>query len=139
MDVAVKWLLFEGTLPLLGTALLYWGLLACLPMVQSTSPFVFKWHDAIDSLGWLYGAAVLAIQAGIKGWGVDSTGVIPFFCWAISIVCFLLLITAIFAKAADSSWQPGGRMKFGATVITLLVLVAGYRTQQLICCSQGGY
>lgn len=136
MSAALSWLLFEGIPPLFGAALLYWALIACLSIVQSTSQFDFTWHEAIDSTGWLYGAAVLAIQSTVKGLGSPSTGAIPFFCGAIALVCFLLLISAMFAKAADSDWRPGRRMKWGATVITVAVLAAGYKIQDLICCIQ---
>lgn len=138
MDAAVRWLLFEGMLPLVGTALLYWALLVCFAVVEAKNSMNFKWHEGIDSMGWLYGAAVLAIQTGFKGWGVATTGPIPWFCWAASIACFLLLIAAIFAKAADGTWQPKARMKWGATILTGLVLLAGFRTHQLLLELGGG-
>ncbi|MDH4585654.1 hypothetical protein E8F20_27790 [Pseudomonas sp. BN415] len=131
MDASVKWLLFEGLLPLIGTALLYWSILAGIVVAQ-TSSFNFKWHEAIDSMGWLYGASVLAIQAAFKGWTAPKTGYIPYFCALIALACFFMLIAAIFAKAADSNWQPGQRMRWSATLITVLVLLAGFRTQQLV-------
>lgn len=137
MDSSLKWLVWEGMLPLVGTALLYWALLGCFKIAQTPS-FIFKWDEAIDSLGWLYGAAVLAIQAGVKGWGLESMGPIPWFCWLIALACFLMLITAIFSKAADTNWAPGWPMKLFATVLTCLVLYAGYKTQQVICCIAGG-
>jgi len=136
MSVAFKWLLFEGLLPLIGTALLYWALLGCFKMAQ-TSSFSFKWDEAIDSLGWLYGGAVLAVQAAIKGWGKEPTELISYFCAFIALACFLMLITAMFSKAADNTWQPGRYMKWGATVITGLVLSAGFRIQDLLCCIGG--
>ncbi|MBP2841193.1 hypothetical protein [Pseudomonas sp. PNP] len=137
MDPSIKWLLFEATLPLIGTALIYVALTGCFAFVESPF-FTFKWDEAVDSLGWLYGAAVLAFQAGFKGWGVDHLGYIPQGCIAIAVTCFLLLFAAMCAKAADSTWRPKRRMKIGATVITGLVLLAGYRTQVLMCCASGG-
>ncbi|WP_065874864.1 hypothetical protein [Pseudomonas sp. 52 E 6] len=137
MDASFKWLIWEGMLPLVGTALLYWALLGCFKIAQSPS-FTFKWDEAIDSLGWLYGAAVLATQAAIKGWGQDAMGPIPWFCWLIALACSLLLIAAMCSKAADSNWKPGLPMKLVATLFTGLVLLAGFMTQNVICCSQGG-
>jgi hypothetical protein len=137
MDPSVKWLLLEGMVPLIGTAVLYWALLLCFTIAESTS-FTFKWGEAVDSLGWLYGAAVLAIQAAVKGWDSKATGLIPTGCSAIAIACFLMLITAMFSKAADATWKPGKRMKIGATLITVVVLGAGFQTHRLMCCAVGG-
>lgn len=137
MDPSVKWLLLEAMVPLVGTAILYWALLLCFRVAESTS-FTFQWEEAIDSLGWLYGAAVLAIQASVKGWDSKATGLIPAGCAGIAIACFLMLITAMFSKAADATWKPGKRMKIGATLITVVVLVAGFQTHRLMCCAVGG-
>ena len=136
-DASFKWLVWEGLLPLVGTALLYWALQGCFRIAQAAS-FTFKWGEGIDSMGWLYGAAVIAIQAGVKGWGVESMGLIPGFCWFIALACSLLLIAAICSKAADPTWQPGQPMKWAATLLTVLVLLAGFQTQNVICCSAGG-
>ncbi|WDM87537.1 hypothetical protein LG197_23455 [Pseudomonas asiatica] len=136
-DAAYKWLLLEALLPLVGTALLYWALQGCFRITQ-TAAFTFKWGEAIDSMGWLYGAAVIAIQAGVKGWGLEYMGLIPGFCWFIALACSLLLIAAICSKAADPTWQPGRPMKLAATLLTALVLIAGFQIQNVICCSAGG-
>ncbi|MDF0732306.1 hypothetical protein P0Y43_16465 [Pseudomonas entomophila] len=136
-DSSFKWLVWEGVLPLVGTALLYWVMQGCFRIAQAPS-FTFKWSEAIDSLGWLYGAAVLAIQAGVKGWDLKAMGPVPALSWGIAFACSMLLIAAICSKAADPNWKPGRPMKVAATILTIAVLWAGFRTQNVICCTVGG-
>ncbi|MNF86108.1 hypothetical protein D3C84_685320 [compost metagenome] len=134
MDDALSWLLLEGIPPLFGAAALYWALAASL-LVVGSSNIKFQWHDAVDSTGWLYGAAVLAVQATLKGAKhFSSINVLLYCSGALGLACLLLLISAMFAKAADKSWQPKTPMKVGAAVITILVLIAGYHIQKEICC-----
>lgn len=133
VDPAIKWLLSEGILPLLGAGVLYliWG---CCRFVVTTdrTQFNYHWWQAIDTLGWLYGAVILSIQAGLKGFGVARTGVLPLFCFIAAAICLLLLISAMTERGANPKWEPPLKLKFAAGILAIGILIAGFRVQSIV-------
>jgi hypothetical protein len=119
----------EGVLPLLGAAALYTVLGVCTYVVASRGSFAFQWSEAFDSLGWLYGGAILAMQSGTKGWGTPNSGALPATCFAVSFFCLLILISAMIERGRNPSWQPPRLLKILSTVLVVAILFAGYETQ----------
>jgi len=123
---AVKWLLSEGLLPLLGAAALFllWGLVRLLA-ADRHKPFHYSWKEALDPLGWLYGASILAIQSGARASssGNESLSLGLYLCAG---VCLLLLLAAMTNRGDDPEWKP--RPSFQVVVVAFIVaiLTAGY-------------
>lgn len=131
MEQAVKWLLLEGILPLLGATVLYmlWGCLTFI--VSNQKPFAFQWSQAVDSLGWLYGASILGVQAGMRVLGQSNAGVIPYFCFGASAVCLLTLLAAMAERGRDTKWKPPVSMIVLSCILVIVVLAAGFVTQSM--------
>jgi len=123
---AVKWVVYDGLLPLLGAAALFllWG---CIRYIASdqTKHFKHSWKEAFDPMGWLYGATILAIQSGTKA---ASTGNNPLkdCLYICAGVCLLLLLAAMTSRGENPEWKP--RRSFQAMVIAFIcaILAAGY-------------
>lgn len=120
-------------MPLLGAAALYTVLGACTYIVStSKGTFAFQWSQALDSLGWLYGGAILAMQSGMKGWDVQNVGVLPQTCFAVAFVCLLILIAAMMERGKDPTWQPPKLLKVFSSLLVVAILYAGFETQLII-------
>ena len=126
MSSPVKWLLLEGLIPLLGAAFLYvaWG--ACRYVVAANKTgFQHDWKAALDPIGWLYGGAVLAAQAGAKCVGTGSP-ILVSMCFGAAAVCLLILIAAMSERASDAAWQSPPSLRWSAVVLVVGILYAGY-------------
>lgn len=128
----IKWLILEGLLPLLGAGILYviWG---CCRYVASgnKSTFKFEWLQALDPLGWLYGAVIIACQSGLKGLAIKNSGLLPLMCFAVAAICFLLLISAMTERGQASGWQPPLSLQIWSGILVIGILFAGFRVQDL--------
>jgi hypothetical protein len=132
MEMEFKWLVMEGTVPLLGAAALYTAMGVCNYIVSARGTFIFKWSQALDSLGWLYGGAILAMQSGMKGWNVANVGVLPQTCFAVALVCLLILIAAMMERGKNANWHPPILLKVLSAVLVGIILYAGFETQLII-------
>ena len=133
MEMEFKWLVMEGAVPLLGAAALYTVMGVCTYIVSTAKgAFAFQWSQALDSLGWLYGGAILAMQSGMKGWDVKNVGVLPQTCFAVALVSLLILIAAMLERGKDPSWQPPKLLKLLSAVLVVAILYAGFETQLII-------
>jgi hypothetical protein len=127
-DDSARWLVLEGLVPLLGAAVLYvaFGVARLLAAGKSSS-FKYSWSACVDPLGWLYGVAILGMQAGWKSYGarvsVDRTA----FCFVVAGAALLQLFAAFVSLGEDPAWRPPTYLKVVAAFSVLLVLVAGYR------------
>ncbi|MGH8474840.1 MAG: hypothetical protein ACRER2_03570 [Methylococcales bacterium] len=131
-DFAIRWLIFEGLLPLLGAGILYtiWG--GCRYIAASDkSTFAFVWWQAIDPLGWLYGAVIIACQSGLKGLEVGDAGLLPSVCFMVAAICFLLLISAMTERGQDSTWQAPRSLQILSAALVIAILCAGFQVQGL--------
>ena len=62
--IQITWLLWEGLVPLFGASTVY---LASGFYKQLASPgSKFAWSAAADSMGWLYGALIIAVQSAVR-------------------------------------------------------------------------
>ncbi|WP_350012547.1 hypothetical protein [Pseudomonas asiatica] len=133
VEMELKWLVMEGAVPLLGAAVLYTALGICTYIVSTAKgTFAFQWSQALDSLGWLYGGAILAMQSGMKGWDVKNVGVLPQACFAVAVVCLLILIAAMMERGKNPSWQPPKLLKALSALLVVIILYAGFETQLTI-------
>lgn len=128
MDPAIKWLVFEGIAPLLGATLLYLANSGCSYIVAGR---LAPWRHAVDSMGWLYGGAVLAMQSGFRGYPLDKAGVLPAVSFVAAGACLLILLTAMNERGRNDEWVPGNLLKFSSGVMVGVILWSGYSIQKL--------
>jgi hypothetical protein len=93
--------------------------------VADKQTFRHDWMSALDPIGWLYGAAVLAAQAGLRSWGTESN-VLTAFCFAAAAICLLVLIAAMTERAGNPAWQPPRTLRWSSVVLVGVILIAGY-------------
>lgn len=130
MSPDTKWLAFEALLPIFGAAVLFlfWGVFQRV-VHASSGAFVYHWKQAYDPLGWLYGGAVLAVQAGTKGLGLSDAGILPWFCYFAAVVCLLLLIAAMTERGKSGTWAPTPLLTGVSMALVAAILFASYNVQ----------
>lgn len=130
MDAQVKWLVFEGLLPMFGAGVLFaiWGI--SLAVVKGTLSSQYAWREAIDSIGWMYGALIIAIQSALRSFSAkpEATG-LAWGCIIAAAICFIMLLAAMNQRGLDNNWRPPLSLKLVATMLVIAVLVAGYASQ----------
>jgi hypothetical protein len=130
LDAQMKWLIFEGVLPIFGAGVLYslWGLL--IAIARGSWKPAFAWREAVDPLGWLYGALIIAIQAAVRSLAVRPTGSpVTWACMIGAGFCFMLLLAAMSARGQHANWQPRLPLKLFAGVVVIGTLACGYFAQ----------
>jgi len=108
MPPHVSWLLLEGLLPLIGAGVIYlvWGVCRYAATVQR-SEFIYRWGEAADPLGWLYGAIIIAAQTAVRDFTLSNHRfVLGWGCVILGGSCLLLLVAAMTGRGATSSWRP---------------------------------
>lgn len=130
MEPQTKWLALEALLPIFGAAGLFlvWGVLQRV-VHASSAAFVYHWRQAYDPLGWLYGGAVLAAQAGTKGLGLPGSGILPWLCYFAAAVCLLLLIAAMTERGKSGTWGPPPLLTGVSVLLVAAILFASYNVQ----------
>jgi hypothetical protein len=104
---------------------------------QGNQSFKFAWGAALDPLGWLYGATIIAIRAGINanrpkypdasGWSI--------WCFLAAAACFLALAAGMQARGLSGDWRAPRRLNFFAAFMAVAILALGWK----VCClNQGG-
>ncbi|MBS0417180.1 MAG: hypothetical protein JSR66_05675 [Proteobacteria bacterium] len=104
----VSWLLLEGLLPLFGAGVIYlvWGVCTYAAAVE-TSEFTYRWGEAADPLGWLYGATMIAAQNAVRDFTLSSHRLaLGWGCVVVGIICLLLLVAAMTNRGATWTWRP---------------------------------
>jgi hypothetical protein len=127
------WLWFEGVIPLFGAGLLYlaWG---CVRRVTATSwtSSSYTWKEAIDSMGWLYGALIIAVQSALKSAAsTPPSAQLKWGCIIAAGFCALLLLSAMNERGQNPSWQPPPMLKGVAILLVLGILWVGCTVQGL--------
>jgi len=139
MDAAIysqaqwDWLLFEGALPLFGAGTLYlcWGLVRYISAAAG-SAHRYDWTEALDAVGWLYGALIIAVQSAIRS--AVAAPPSTFLKWGCSIgagFCALLLLSAMNERSQSTSWRPPALLKAITLVAVLGILTGGFLAQGL--------
>lgn len=129
---AIHWLLVEGLLPLFGASILYWLWGACRRTTWDSSKGVFKfsWKGAFDIMGWLYGATVLSMQAGMASYELHKV-ILSIVCFSAGVICLLLLLSAMTdrsqnSETKDSEWKPPVSLHVVGIPLILAILFAGF-------------
>ena len=131
-ELQIKWLLLEGALPLFGAGLLFtcWGIV--LAIAKGNTATRYAWGEAIDSMGWIYGALTIAIQSGIRSFSASPQATtLGYGCIIGATVCALLLLAAMGERGADATWRPPLSLKMSAILLVLAILYAGSSVQGL--------
>lgn len=129
-DTQMQWLIFEGVLPMFGAGLIYilWGLMLAIARASWSPPF--SWQEAIDPLGWLYGALIIAIQASVRCFAAKSSS--SFLGWWSMIcagICFMFLLAAMGERGRNPQWRPGNLLKIFSSLAVIAALAVGYFAQ----------
>lgn len=128
MSPLVKWLMLEALLPMFGASLLFllWGL-ARLAAAVDPRQFSFHWAAAIDPMGWLYGGAILAIQAGSKSLGLPDPAWLNWTSFSGALLSLLFLVAAMTERGQRSDWKPN--IFFTALSLTLVTAIVAVSFQ----------
>jgi cytochrome bd-type quinol oxidase subunit 2 len=138
MDLALKWLFLEALLPLFGATLMYLALGGGRWVtLRRGQQFRWRWREAADSMGWLYGGAILAVQAGIKAGASDiflqyPGNVAVWVSFAAAGFCAILLTSAMFARGDDPYWKPPSAMIVLTCALMTVIVCAGYIIQESV-------
>ncbi|MEI7297060.1 hypothetical protein WCQ02_33445 [Paraburkholderia tropica] len=133
MSPPIKWLLVEALLPLFGATLIYTVLGGAKWLVTRKQKRVkWEWKEAFDSMGWLYGGAIIAVQAGLKGEDSAIYGqytYIVWLCFAAAVICGFVLAAAMVARGEDADWRPPGIMLISTCVLMAVIVFAAFKIQ----------
>lgn len=136
MDLALKWLFLEALLPLFGASFVYLALGGGRWItLRRGQQFRWEWREAADSMGWLYGGAILAVQAGFK---VGESAIFSQYpgnmavwvSFAAAGFCAILLTSAMFARGDDPGWKPPPAMLILTCALMAIIVSAGYMIQE---------
>ncbi|MDP3671485.1 MAG: hypothetical protein WA191_19580 [Telluria sp.] len=128
MSEPVRWLMIEGIAALFGAGVLYLLVGVAFKVVGSTTPFA--WREAVDSMGWLYGAMLIAIQSSARFFNaVEPSPLRAVGCIVATGVCCLLLIAAMYLRGATAGWTPPNSMKLVVGMFAIFILVLGYQAR----------
>lgn len=133
MSSPIQWLLLEALLPLFGATLIYGLLGAAKWLVTPKSKRVkWAWREAFDSMGWLYGGAILAVQAGLKGEDTAIYGqetYVVWTCFAVALICGFVLAAAMVARGEDPDWKPPTIMLISTCVLMAVIVFSAFKIQ----------
>lgn len=132
LDAQMKWLIFEGVLPIFGAGVLYilWGLMIAVARGSWSPPFV--WREAFDPVGWLYGALIIAIQASVRSLAASADGSsLKWWSMICAGFCFMFLLAAMSERGRDAQWRPGPILKFFASLTVIAALSVGFLAQPI--------
>jgi hypothetical protein len=129
-DAQMKWLFLEGLVPIFGAGFFYilWGVMRYLTSSAAT-PFSFAWKEAVDSLGWLSGILIIAIQSAIRGWDAADGHWLSYGCIGGALLCFMLLLSAMNDRGQNPAWQPPLSTKLASILLVVGLLFAACRAQ----------
>lgn len=123
----VKWLLFQGLIPLTGAGLMYtfWGCCQYVVCADKNS-FSYQWRMALDPLGWLYGAMIIAVQAAQMSFSVQDDHLLAWGCIGGVLACLGLLFAAMTNKGTNPTWAPPASLHVFSIIVVLAILYASY-------------
>ncbi len=128
----LSWLALEGLLPLLGAGILYvlWGFFR-YTCTNNKAAFRYEWWEAIDPLGWLYGAVIIAAQSASKGFSTGNHKVLSWGCVIGGFACLLLLLAAMTDRGGDASWKPPISLQLFSALLVAVILYAGFEIRTI--------
>jgi hypothetical protein len=123
-----QWLLTEGALPLFGAGVLYIFLRTAMFLsvpADKKKDFKFSLREALDPMGWLYGAGILSVQLGMKSLANGSQKTLIGAIFDEGLACLLLLLAAMTNRAESDTWRPPRRLQVAAGLLVVLILFEG--------------
>lgn len=131
MSMSLRWLLLEALLPIFGAAMIF-TLLGMAKWIVTPKPkrVNWAWKEALDSIGWLYGGAALAVQTALLGQGTsiyDEEPYVVVICFGSALVCGSVLAAAMFARGEDADWKPPPMMLAFTCVLMVLLISSAFR------------
>jgi UDP-N-acetylmuramyl pentapeptide phosphotransferase/UDP-N-acetylglucosamine-1-phosphate transferase len=132
MDPSSRWLI-EGCVPLLGGAAIFLliGLGSWLTHgAKDKESFSFAWREALDPLGWLYGAAVLGVQLAWYSLAAKNEILVAVLFGAAAAVCMLVLAVGMLNRGRSAEWRGRPRLSYFAILVVVGILVLGYSTKK---------
>ena len=128
MPAQTSWLLLEGLLPLFGAGVIYlvWGVCNYAATAER-SEFAYRWGEAADPLGWLYGAIIIDAQTAVRDFTLSSHRfALGWLCVVFGVVSLLLLVAAMTGRGATSSWRPTRLLQAVTLVFVGATLYIGF-------------
>ncbi len=89
--------------------------------------FQYAWAEALDSLGWLYGAGILALQSARRSLAANVGLTVPLYCFLAAAVATLALVAGMTNRGTTPSWRPPRSFHVTSVVWTLAILAVRYR------------
>jgi hypothetical protein len=131
-DMQFSWLMLEGVLPLTGAGILYllWGFFR-YTSTNNKAAFKYEWWEAVDPLGWLYGAVIISAQSASKGFTSGSHEVLSWMCIGGGFACLMLLLAAMTDRGGDAAWKPPASLQLSAALLVIMILYAGVEIRSL--------
>jgi hypothetical protein len=118
------WLLWKGLVPLFGANVVY--MMSGFYKQLASPGTTFAWAEAIDSMGWLYGALIISVQSAVQLFSIGTHYLYHGIgCIVCAFVCGMQLLAAMGERGADRSCQPSLRFKSVAVVVVVVILVSG--------------
>ena len=131
-NAAGQWVVLQGILPLLGAGALFllWGAIRWLT-ISDKSKFAYSWAQARDPMAWLYGAAILSVEAGSTSASAGNSSSLTILCFVAGVVCLLLLLSAMTNRGENERWKPPKSLELVAILLIIAILTAGYKAHAL--------
>ncbi|HEX5341057.1 MAG TPA: hypothetical protein VFX55_01075 [Duganella sp.] len=127
-DAQLNWLLSQGLIPLFGASIVYliWGVFKKL--VAPGAPY--RWREAFDSMGWIYGAIVIVLQSAARCFEAGSSyRALGISCAVCAMLGGMLLLAAMSERGTHGNWQPPVTFKIMALIFVATALTVGYLAQ----------
>ncbi|WP_173084524.1 hypothetical protein [Fundidesulfovibrio magnetotacticus] len=114
----------------MGAGFLYtcWGVFRYAASDNKAS-FNHKWIVALDPLGWLYGAMIIAAQLALASFPAQDDYFFPALCILAGVACLLLLLAAMTYKGTNTAYNPPASLHVFAVTLVIVILYAGYNVK----------
>jgi hypothetical protein len=133
-----RWLLLEGIMPLFGAGVIYLLFGVARYVASSKKPrFAFAWVEAVDTLGWLYGAAIIAAQSGWRSVHLHAPVIWTVTCFVTGGLSLIQLLAAMVNRGEDPAWRPPVPLKVFSGFLAAVILYAGYNINMVV--TAGGH
>lgn len=132
------WLLLDTLVPLLGASILFllWGGLRYIAN-DDKGKFTYGWSQSLDSLGWLYGGAIIAVQSSVTGYEANGANIQFWLVLFSSAVCWLTLIAAMGYRGEKTGWKPPTSLRVFSLILVSSIIWTSYDIRDSILIASG--
>jgi len=92
----------------------------------------YPWKHAIDSMGWLYVAAGMAVPCALDCFRNKVFTTMSISVAIGGLLCIGLLLAGMTERARSTQWQPSRVMLFFAGLLAVGVLIVGYTAHETV-------